>query len=91
MNATARRAATLQSKGRSRATTSAYQLSGIPGGSEPESTTQRADSARSRIAAVSAASAASSITAPGSLIFVVVPSDSVIVRLVRTAPSTGTA
>ena len=66
--------ATLQSKDCSRATTSAYQLSGIPGGSEPESTTQRADSARSRIAAVSAASAASSITAPGSLIFVVVPS-----------------
>ncbi len=63
----------------------------MPGGSDPDSTTQRADAARSRIAAVSADRAASSITAPGSLIFVVVPSDSVIVRLVRTAPSMGTA
>ena len=69
---------------------SAYQLSGTPGGSEPESTTHEASSALAITDRVSASSAATSSAAPGSLSLVVVPSCSVIARLVRTASVVGT-
>ena len=69
---------------------SAYQPSGIPGGSEPDNTTQDADSAAATTDWVSASTAAASSAAPGSLSLVVVPSCSVIVRLVRTGSSVGT-
>src|SRR6185312_13644426 len=72
------------------ATTWAYQLSGTPGGSEPDSTTHEAVSALASTDIVSALSAAASSVAPGSLSFVVVPSCSVMARLVRTAPVVGT-
>ncbi len=72
------------------ATTSAYQSSGTPGGREPDNTTHDASAAASTTARVSALRAESSSVAPGSFSLVVVPSDSVIARLVRTTPVTGT-
>src|ERR1700712_896944 len=82
--------ATWQGAEASSATTSAYQWSGTPGGSEPDSTTHDAFAACATTDRVSASSAAASRAAPGSFSFVVVPSNSVIVRLVRTAPAIGT-
>src|SRR5215475_7777215 len=69
--------ATRQGYGASSATTWAYQWSGTPGGSEPDSTTHEAVSALEITASVSWSSAAASSGAPGSLSFVVVPSCSV--------------
>src|SRR5688500_8258805 len=76
--------ATLHGYGASIATTSAYQVSGIPGGSDPDITTQEACSALPTTERVSASMAAASMGAPGSLILVVVPSISVTAMLVRT-------
>src|ERR1700754_2667649 len=82
--------ATRQGYGASSATTWAYQWSGTPGGREPDSTTHEAASAAEITARVSASSAAASSVAPGSLTLVVVPSCSVMAKLVRTAPAVGT-
>src|SRR5262249_14316975 len=82
--------ATLHGYCASMATTSAYQVSGIPGGSDPDITTHVACSALPTTERVSASTAAASISAPGSLIFVVVPSNSVTARLVRTGAVIGT-
>ena len=70
---------------------SEYHPSDMPGGSDPDSTTHCAELAYSATVRTSASISAGSTTAPGSLIFVVVPSVSVMARLVRTAPATGTA
>src|ERR1044071_4250362 len=64
--------ATLQPNAASIATTSAYQASGTPGGSDPDITTQEACSALPTTERVSASTAAASMGAPGSLILVVV-------------------
>ncbi|AMD53545.1 hypothetical protein ATO49_00325 [Mycolicibacterium fortuitum subsp. fortuitum DSM 46621 = ATCC 6841 = JCM 6387] len=82
--------ATRQSSGASRETISAYQPAGIPGGNEPDNTTQDAPWALASTQRVSADSASPSTTAPRSLSLVVVPSDSVIARLVRTGSEMGT-
>src|SRR5262249_6948543 len=82
--------ATRQPKVASRATTSAYQWSGTPGGSEPDSTTHDAEPAAATTDSVRASTAAVSSAAPGSLSLVVVPSLSVTARLVRTGVSVGT-
>src|SRR3954469_4298301 len=82
--------ATLQAYGASLATTSAYQVSGMPGGNDPDITTQSACSAWLTTARVSASMAAPSMWAPGSLIFVVVPSLSVMAMFVRTDATIGT-
>ena len=74
---------------RSDRTSSAYQPSGAPGGSEPASTTHEADAARdSRVAPRSSRWDADTM-APGLLSLVVVPSGSVMARLMRTSPAGG--
>ena len=62
----------------------AYQSSGAPGGSEPDSTTQSAPRASSSRSAVAASTWAALRAGPSSLILVVVPSGSVMAVLVRT-------
>ena len=68
-----------------------YQSSGTPGGSEPQRVTHCAEPACSRISPTSASRSGPVKVTPGALILVVVPSDSAMVMLDRTSPSTGTA
>ncbi len=69
---------------RSRGTSRAYQSVGASGGNEPHRAAQRDPVARSSRRASRASTSSARRGAPGSLSFVVVPSGSVIVRLVRT-------
>jgi hypothetical protein len=82
--------ATRQFLSASWATTSAYQLTGTPGGSDPDITIHSARCAASTTVRVSASRASASSVAPGSLSLVVVPSCSVTATLVRTDPRMGT-
>ena len=68
----------------------AYQCVGTPGGKDPDSTTHCAPEDFSTMASSTAVSSSGLRSAPGSLILVVVPSGSVMVRLVLTAAATGT-
>ena len=75
---------------RSTPTSSAYHVTGAPGGSEPASTIQSADAARRSSDSVSAPSTAGVTVGPGLFSLVVVPSGSLMVMLTRSVPVVGT-
>ena len=74
-----------------RRTSSAYSVVGTPGGSEPQPTTQEADTHARAVAPNRALTSASVRRGPASLSLVVVPSGSTAAMFIRADPAISTA